>query len=170
MRRDPGQLRHDSINGADWSRVGRDRAGWQGFLLVITGWVGVGLIWAATGASREFTSGEAALWVAGLAIVSLAAIGGGAAISVAAALSPRRHVFHSGPAFRTAAVLLGITAISIALLIQRAPFDGILAHGLPISELIADLTYIAASATCVLAGGVALHESRKASRQERSWA
>ena len=152
------------------SSVGRGGAGWQGFLLVIAGWAGVGLTYGATWVSRDPTSGETSLLVAGLAIVSLAVMGSGAAISVAAALSPMRHVFKSGPAFRIAWVLLGIAVTSIAfLLVQRAPFDGIVAHGMPLAEVIADLTYIVASTICIVAGGVALREAWHARRHERSW-
>jgi hypothetical protein len=169
MRHDPEQPKHGWTSRVGLFWVGRHGARWQGFLLIIAGWVGVGLTSVVAGAWNDPTRVAAVVSVAGLASLSVATIGAGSAISVATAISPTRHVFNSGPAFRTAAVLLGTTAVSFVLLIPQAPLDGILAHGLPLAEVIADLTYVAASLTCMFAGGVALRAARNARREERDW-
>jgi hypothetical protein len=76
-------------------------------------------------------------------------------------------MFRSGPAFRTAAVLLGLSGVAIFGLIRSAPFDGILAYGMPLAELITVLTLIAAAATCLIAGAIAINGSWNASRDQR---
>ncbi|MDH3753705.1 MAG: hypothetical protein OEU32_07515 [Acidimicrobiia bacterium] len=169
MGRDPRRTSYESVRGAQFCSDDRVRAGWQGLALVVAGWSGVGLAHAAAWLSGDPASAGAVLSTAGVAVVSLVAIGGGAAIAVTAAVSPTRHVFHSRPAFRTAAVLLVVAAVNVELLIVRAPFDDILGHGKPLAELIGDLTCVAASLICLVAGGVALREAWKARRNERSW-
>jgi hypothetical protein len=169
MGHDLEKVKRNSVGRVQFSWVGRDRAGWQGLLLFAAGWVGVGLTHAAEGASHDPTSRAAVLWTGCLALFALAAIAGGAAIAVTAALSPMRRVFRSGPAFRTAAVLLALAGLATFEVIRSAPFDGMLAHGMPLAELITVLTLIAAAATCLVAGTIALRGSRDASRNERRW-
>jgi hypothetical protein len=129
----------------------------------------VGLAYAAVGWSRDPTSGEAVLWTTGVAVASLAAIGRGAAIAVTDALSPLRYVFRTRPASSTAAMLFAPAAVALALLIHRAPFDGIAAHGKPLAELITDLACIAASLICLIGGSVALRGMWNARGDERHW-
>jgi hypothetical protein len=152
-----------------FSLLVRNRAGWQGLLLVVAGWVGVGLAHAAEDASGDPRSTGAVLWTAGLALFALAAIGGGAAVAVSASLSPMRYVFRSKPAFWTGVVLIAFAGAAIFGLIQVAPFDGILAHGMPPAELITVLTVIAAAATCLVAGVIALSGAWDARRKQSRW-
>ena len=83
--------------------------------------------------------------------------------------SPMRHVFHTRALFSTAVTLLTIAVIASAALISRSPFDGIAAHGKPLSHLLCDLTVIAASAICGVAGLVALRDAANARHDERTW-
>ena len=158
-----------SIGRPRRSSLGLDGAGWQGFVLVLFGWVGVGGAYLASGLSSDPTSLGAALWAAGLSCISLASIGGGTAIAVAAARSPMRHVFHSRPLFGTAASLLTVAAIALAVLIIRSPFDGIAAYGLPLADLINDVTLVAGALICVVGGTAAFRAAWAARHDERSW-
>lgn len=150
-----------SIGRIRISLASRDRASWHGFLLIIIGWAGIGLAFAVAGGS--------VLATVGLAVASIAAVGQGGAISVRGALSPTRHVFKSGPAFWTAAILLGTAASAAVVFVERTPFDGILGFGKPLPDLIAELTFVAAMAVCLVAGSIALREASQASRDERHW-
>ena len=169
MQHDLETTNDDSGRPVQFSSIGRDRAGRHGLLLIVAGWVGVGLAHAAEDASRDPRSTGAVLWTGGLALFALAAIGGGAAVAVAAALSPMRHVFRSGPAFRTGAVLLAFASLAVFGLIRSAPFDGMLAYGMPPAALITVLTVIAASATCSVAAAIALTGAWDARRNQRRW-
>lgn len=161
MSEDLGQTYLQSIGRIRFSTAGCDRADWLGHLLVMIGWAGVGLAYTVAGAS--------VVWPAGLGIASLAAVGGGIAISIAAARSPSRHVFKSRPAFWTAALLLGTAAIAAVVFVERAPFDGMLAFGKPLPDLIAEFTFVSATTVCLVGGGVALREARQASHDEQHW-
>jgi len=140
-----------------------------GLVLVVGGWTGVGLTHLISRTSGDLSSRSAAMWTAGPAIASLAAIWRGVAIAINATLSPMRFVFHSRRTAWVAALLLAAAAIEIASLRFRAPFEGISAHGKPLAELISDLAYIAASLICLVGGCVALRAALDARRHERDW-
>lgn len=158
-----------SIRRPTRSSIGRDGAGWQGLLLVALGWSGVALAYGAVALAHDPSSRSAVVWTVGLSVVSLLAIAGGARIAYAAARSPLRHVFRSRPLSFTATALLTIAVIPVALLISRSPFDGMAAHGKPLSQLMCDLNVIAASAISGGGGLAALREAWSARRDERTW-
>lgn len=151
------------------SLVGRDGTAGQGLLLVLVGWLGVGVAYVVSALSLDPTSPGALLWAVGLSFGSLAAIGGGAAMAVAAARSPMRHVFHSRPLFRTAAVLLTFAVGALAVLVIRPPFDGIAAYGMPLAKVVLHFTLFASALICAIGGGAALLAAWRARRDERTW-
>lgn len=158
-----------SVGRPRLSSPGRRGAGWLGFVLVLLGWVGVGVAHLATGPSPDPASLGAVLRAVGLSCISLAAIGGGTAVAVAAARSPMRRVFHSRPLFVTAVGLLTFAASALAVLIIRSPFDGIAAYGLPLADLINAFTLAAGALICVVGGAAAVRAAWSARRDERTW-
>ncbi len=50
----------------------------------------------------------------------------------------------------------------LGVFIKRSPFDGTLAFGKPLPNLIAELTFVAAAAVCLVAAAVALREASQA--------
>ena len=169
MLRDLSSTSHKPFRWLLVSRSDRGRPGWQGHLLVVLGWSGVALAHVVARLPANSAFGGTVFWTACLALVSLLAVGGGVAIAIAAPLSPTLHVFHSRPAFLTAAVVLAVAAVAIAALIIRAPFDGIAAHGKPLDELISDLAGVIASLICLAGGGIVLRAAWRERGLERDW-
>lgn len=169
MLRDPSSTSHEPFSWVLFSRSDRGRPGWQGHLLVMLGWSGVALAHVVARLPADSAFGGTVFWTVGIALVSLLAVGGGVAIAIAAPLSPTRHVFHSRPAFLTAAVVLVVAAVAIAVLIIRAPFDDIAAHGKPLDELVSDLTGVIASLICLVGGGIVLRAAWRERGLEQDW-
>lgn len=105
-----------------------------------------------------------------MAIVSLAAIVAGVVVAVAAASSPMRYVFRSGPTARMAALLLVGGTVAVVLWNRRGPFKDIVSHGRPFPDLIVDLVWLAGAMVCIAAGFVAVHRVVRARQDERTWA
>jgi hypothetical protein len=124
---------------------------------------------ALVDASNDPSRGVIVLCSVGAVVLSVGALGSGVAVLNAAAVSPSRRVFPSGPAFRVAVWLLAMGVAVGILLISMAPFDGIAAHGKPLSIVLVDLGAIAASLVCLSGGIIALLNGSRARRYERTW-
>ena len=166
VQRPVGQLRGGRVRSAS---DGRSARGWHGFLFIVSGWLVLGVGHVVVAASDEPESGASVFWSASLVVAALAWIGGGAAIFCAAALSPKRYVFHSRPAFGTAIVLFVVTAGASTHAIRSTSFGNLASYGRPLSDLIVELGTFAGAIICFAAGVVALHRASDARRDERSW-
>jgi hypothetical protein len=154
---------------SDISPTGRVVAAWHGHVLVIGGWICIGSAHALVSSSNDPASGVTVLFAAVAFVLSVGAVGSGVAVLNAAALSPSRCVFHSGPAFRVALWLLAMSVAMGTLLIWIDPFAGIAAHGKPLSNVLVDLGAIAALSVCLSGGVFVLRNALRARRDERSW-
>jgi hypothetical protein len=154
---------------SDVSPTGRAVAAWHGYVLLFGGWVCIGSAHALVSSSNDPASGPAVVFSAGAFVLSVGAVGSGVAVLNAAAMSPSRRVFHSGPAFMVAVWLLAMAVTAGTLLIWIEPFDGIAAHGKPLSNVLVDLGAIAALSVCLSGGVFVLRNALRARRDERSW-
>jgi hypothetical protein len=141
----------------------------HGSVLIFSGWTGLGVAHALVRSSNDPASGLTVLFSAGASVLSVGAVGSGVVGLNAAAMSPARRVFHSGPAIWVALRLIVMVAAVATLLIRIDPFDGIATYGKPLSDLLVDLGAIVALLICLSGGVIALRNASQARRDEHSW-
>jgi hypothetical protein len=154
---------------SDVRPTGRAFAASHGYVLIFGGWAGIGSAHAVVTSSNDPESGLIVLCSAGASVLSIGVVGSGVVALNAAAMSPSRRVFHSGPAIRVAVWLLAMAVTVATLLIWIDPFDGIAAYGKPLSNVLVDLGAIAALLICLSGGVIALRNASRARSDERSW-
>lgn len=166
VQRPRSQLRAGCVGCASDDRTARGR---HGFLFIVGGWLVVGLGHVIVAVSDDPASGGTLFWSASLVAAALVSIAVGAAIFCAAALSSKRYVFHSRPAFGTAIVLLVVTAGAMTYAIRSTSFGDVASYGKPLSGLIVELGTFAGAIICFAVGVIALRRASDALRDERGW-
>ncbi len=169
MRRQAPDLSIERAREQRLSRDGHAPVGSLGVTILVLGWSSIVLAHRAGGVFDDPASHGALVLTAVVVVVSLIAVAAGCAISISAAESPTRHVFHSRPAFWTAVILLlGGAAIAVALIV-REPFDRITTHGQFTAYTVGDVGCVVASIASFVGGGVAVLSCWDARLDERNW-
>ena len=115
------------------------------------------------------TGRSAVTGVLAIVALSLTVVGRSVHVIVTSAFSDAYRVFRARHLAVCAAILLGIGAVSAALMVVHDPFDKLFAHGRITAEDIVDASIVIAALMCSVGAGVAITGAWDTSRAERNW-
>jgi hypothetical protein len=104
-----------------------------------------------------------------VAALALALVARSVQVIVTSAFSDAHRVFRARHLAFCAALLLGIGAVTAAVMVVHDPFDKLFAHGRITAEDIVDVSVVIAALVCWVGSGVAITGAWDASRAERNW-
>jgi hypothetical protein len=90
-------------------------------------------------------------------------------VIVTSAFSDAYRVFRARHLAFCAALLLGLGAVTAAVMVLHDPYDKLFAHGMITAEDIVDAGAVIAALVCWVGAGVAITGAWDASRAERNW-
>jgi len=109
--------------------------------------------------------------IGGLVVVALALalVARSVQVIVTSAFSDAYRVFRARHLAFCASLLLGIGAVTAAVMVVHDPFDKLFAHGRITAEDIVDASVVIAALVCWVGAGVAITGAWDASHAERNW-
>jgi hypothetical protein len=124
-----------------------------------------------TGQLDDSVATDTSAVIGGLVVVALALalVARSAHVIVTSAFSDAYRVFRARHLAVCAALLLGIGALTAAMMVVHDPFDKLFAHGRITAEDIVDAGIVTAALVCWIGAGVAITGAWDASRAERNW-
>lgn len=115
------------------------------------------------------TGGRAVAGALVAVALALALVARSVHVIVTSAFSDAYRVFRARHLAFCAALLLGIGALTAAVMVVHDPFDKLFAHGRITAEDIVDVGVVIAALVCWVGAGVAITGAWDASHAERNW-